>query len=117
VADRTNQGVIQRGPIAPNNPPELRNGADLCAPRRNGDPVASWPKGNTSQVRGLPGQSWHGSHVQWNSGKNDGFVRDCQSLLSEMAAPLPDPGISMTYWREDELPFYHALASRPRTAT
>jgi phospholipase C len=27
-----------------------------------------------------------------------------------MAAPLPDPGISMTYWREDELPFYHALA-------
>jgi phospholipase C len=58
----------------------------------------------------LPGQSWHGSHVQWNSGKNDGFVRDCQSLSSEMDAPLPDPGISMSYWREDELPFYHALA-------
>jgi phospholipase C len=93
----------------------LPKGADgspnATNPRKNGALVASWPKGDTSQVKGLPGQSWHGSHVQWNSGRNDGFVWDCENLLTEMGPTPPDPKISMTYWQESELPFYHALAT------
>jgi phospholipase C len=101
-------GSLKKGdglPRGPNGQPNATNS------NRHGEVFPSWAKGDTSQVKGLPGQSWGGSHVQWNSGKNDGFVRDCEELLTEMDPPLPDPAISMAYWGEAELPFYHALAS------
>ncbi len=45
--------------------------------------------------------SWESSHLQWNMGKNDGFV------------VTNDPGgeRAMGYYDERDLPFYYALAS------
>jgi phospholipase C len=100
-------GTLGVGDGLPRGPDGLPNATNK---RMDGRLIASWPKGNTSQVRGLPGQSWHGSHVQWNSGENDGFVRDCEDLLTEMNSSSADPRIAMTYWQKNELPFYHALA-------
>ena len=42
-------------------------------------------------------QSWTASHVSWNSGQNNGFVKAC------------GPG-AMGYWDKPELPFYYGLA-------
>jgi len=44
-------------------------------------------------------QHWNASHLQWNNGANDGFVRTTHST-----AP-------MGYWTEQDLPFYYGLAS------
>src|ERR1700693_1056803 len=33
------------------------------------------------QVLGVPTQSWHASHIQWNGGANDGFVRSIEETL------------------------------------
>jgi len=43
-------------------------------------------------------QHWNSSHLQWNGGRNDGFVRTTRST-----AP-------MGYWTEEDLPFYYGLA-------
>ncbi len=43
-------------------------------------------------------QHWNASHLQWDHGANDGFVRTTNST-----AP-------MGYWTGQELPFYYALA-------
>ena len=42
-------------------------------------------------------QSWTASHVAWDHGKNDGFVRAC------------GPG-AMGYWDSRNLPFYYGMA-------
>ncbi len=75
----------------------------------DGRPVNSNPDaaGRPVTVHHLtsPWQPWHGldqhwnaSHLQWNHGANDGFVRTTNS-------PLP-----MGYWTADDLPFYYGLA-------
>jgi len=75
----------------------------------DGRPVNSNPDaaGRPVTVHHLtsPWQPWHGldqhwnaSHLQWNHGTNDGFVRTTNS-------PLP-----MGYWTADDLPFYYGLA-------
>ncbi len=74
-----------------------------------GRPTNSNPDrdGNPVQVHHLssPWQPWHGldqhwnaSHLQWDNGANDGFVRTTDSSLP------------MGYWTEEDLPFYYALA-------
>jgi len=75
----------------------------------HGQPVNSNPDaaGRPVTVHHLtsPWQPWHGldqhwnaSHLQWNHGANDGFVRTTNSSLP------------MGYWTADELPFYYGLA-------
>jgi len=75
----------------------------------HGQPVNSNPDaaGRPVTVHHLtsPWQPWHGldqhwnaSHLQWNHGANDGFVRTTNSSLP------------MGYWTGDDLPFYYGLA-------
>jgi phospholipase C len=83
---------------------------------RDGLPTAENARGNGSMVRmarfkgtvqkpGVPTQSWNASHIQWNNGACDGFVRSIEETL-----PGKDAAVAMTYWTEADLPFYYGLA-------
>ena len=101
-------GMLPRGdgfPLGPDGRPAAAN------PDGNGNMVPVTPRGDTSQEQGLPTQSWHASHVQWNAGKNDGFIYSSEALVKELRPPLPATGIGMQYWTASDLPFYHGLAS------
>ena len=63
---------------------------------------------STAQVPHVPVQSWHATHLQWNGGRNDGFVRSVQATMP--AAPAVDAELPMGYWTEQDLPFYYGLA-------
>ena len=60
---------------------------------------------STQQTDGVPCQSWHASHLQWNGGRMDGFVTSTQSI-----EPGAEETVAMCYWTESDLPFYHGLA-------
>ena len=68
-------------------------------------PSGSHHSATTSQLVGVPSQSWRSSHVQWNGGANDGFMRSVAQV-----DPTVDPTVAMGYWDERDLPFYAALA-------
>src|SRR5215475_8491658 len=59
----------------------------------------------TQQKPHVPTQTWNASHIQWDGGANDGFVRSIEQTL-----PGQDGSVAMTYWDEDDLPFYYGLA-------
>jgi phospholipase C len=59
----------------------------------------------TRQVGGVPTQAWSASHIQWDGGSCDGFVRSVEETL-----PGKDATVPMRYWTEADLPFYHGLA-------
>src|SRR4051812_28498340 len=68
-------------------------------PDASGASVAAFHMANTCQLQRQPSQAWNATHVQWNGGAMDGFVRS-------------DSGpVAMAYWTKDDLPFYHGLAS------
>ena len=98
-------------PLGPDNEPEVfNNGA-------SGEVVRAFHMPTTRQIRGVPSQSWHGSHQQWDEGKNDGFVTSAQAALADDAdkAARTDIGVDpvavgMGYWSESDLPFYYGLA-------
>jgi phospholipase C len=54
----------------------------------------------TTQVKGVPLQTWYGSHLQWGGGKCDGFVRSIEEW-----DPKADRTVPMDYWTETDLPF------------
>jgi phospholipase C len=60
----------------------------------------------TRQVLNIPTQSWSASHIQYADGSNGGFVRSV-----EEKAPGADRTAAMGYWDEQDLPFYHGLAT------
>jgi phospholipase C len=66
-------------------------------------PLAHAPE--VTQVESVPTQCWNASHIQWNGGACDGFVRSV-----EQTVPGADPEVPMRYWTEAELPFYYWLA-------
>jgi phospholipase C len=66
----------------------------------------------TRQVSGVPSQAWSASHIQWNDGACDGFVRSIEETL-----PDNDATVSMRYWTREDLPFYYALATTFPLAT
>ena len=83
---------------------------------RDGRPSAANPAGDgtlvglrhlptTAQVKYVPTQSWAASHIQWNDGACDGFVRSIEQTI-----PGADAGAGMGYWTEADLPFYAGLA-------
>ncbi len=72
---------------------------------QDGKPVRSYHFDSTHQVDGTPCQSWHATHLQWNSGGMDGFVTATQEIDADA-----DASLAMGYWTEDDLPFYHGLA-------
>ncbi len=70
-----------------------------------GTAVPMWTSAQTTQHKGVPTQSWQASHIQWDEGRCDGFVRSIEQTL-----PGADASTAMRYWTEAELPFYHGLA-------
>jgi phospholipase C len=76
----------------------------------NGRPTASNPTADgqiqhafhmptTCQLTGKPSQEWTQSHVQFDDGRNDGFVKS-------------DSGpVAMGYWTGEDLPWSYSLAS------
>ncbi len=78
-------------------------------PGTDGMPVPMWTNSKTTQERGVPTQTWHASHIQWDDGRCDGFVRSIEELAEELPDQL-DRTAGMQYWSERELPFYYGLA-------
>jgi phospholipase C len=74
-------------------------------PAPDGSPVPLRRFDGTAQVSQVPSQSWHASHLQWNEGACDGFVRYVDELT-----PGLDPAYAMRYFDETDLPFYYSLA-------
>jgi phospholipase C len=64
-----------------------------------GSPVHSFHLASTCQQKTKPSQTWNDSHIQFNGGRNDGFVRSASGR------------IAMGYWTADDLPFYYGLAN------
>ena len=87
-----------------------RPGADGFRLGHHGLPLATnpYPDGRiqhafrmptTCQLVGHPAQDWLASHVQFDGGRNDGF-------MASASGP-----VAMGYWQREDLPFYHSLAS------
>jgi phospholipase C len=74
-------------------------------PAADGSQVRMHRFQGTKQKDKTPTQSWNASHIQWNQGSCDGFVRSI-----EQTAPGYDASAPMAYWTEEDLPFYHGLA-------
>ena len=67
-------------------------------PDAHGNPVRAFHMATTCQSHSLT-QNWNSSHIQWNDGKLDGFVRS------------PSGAAAMGYWDGTDLPFYYGLAN------
>ena len=59
----------------------------------------------TRQRAAVPTQTWNASHIQWDGGTCAGFVRSVEKTL-----PGRDASVPMTYWDQQDLPFYYGLA-------
>jgi len=74
------------------------NGRPKAANRDDkGNVVRAFRMPSTCQLMRAPGQNWNASHIQYDNGRNDGFVR----------ASGP---VAMGYWTKEDLPFYSGLA-------
>jgi phospholipase C len=71
----------------------------------DGTAVPLFHPASTRQHSGVPSQSWAASHIQWNAGACDGFVRSLEETTSSS-----DIDAGMAYWTEEDLPFYYGLA-------
>jgi phospholipase C len=95
-------GTLGRGegfPVADDGAPDAEN------PDSAGTMIRARHAESTVQRDGVPCQSWSATHAQWDSGKLDGFVTS-----AEQASPGADKTTAMSYWTEQDLPFYHGLA-------
>ncbi len=90
-------GTLGRGDGLPNPAPVNR--------RRDGSPVSAHHFATTGQAQRVPSQSWRSSHLQFNQGRNDGFVASVEDF-----APDADASVAMGYWTAADLPFYAGLA-------
>ncbi|MBO0729214.1 MAG: alkaline phosphatase family protein [Acidimicrobiaceae bacterium] len=68
-------------------------------PYPNGDLQHAFHMPTTCQLSGKPSQEWVASHMQFDNGRNDGFVSS------------PSGPVSMGYWDGPDQPFYYSLAS------
>lgn len=87
-----------------------RPGADGFQLGSDGTPLATnpYPDGRiqhafrmptTCQLPGQPAQDWANTHIQYDGGALDGFVRSGSGP------------VAMGYWQQADLPFYYSLAS------
>jgi phospholipase C len=65
----------------------------------SGRAVRAYHMPTTCQLGKQPSQSWDASHIQYDDGRNDGFVRSASGP------------VSMAYWQQQDLPFYYGLAN------
>src|SRR3982074_3091930 len=78
----------------------LRHGLPRATnPYANGDLQHAFRMPTACQLNGHPGQDWLTSHVSFDNGANDGFVKS-------FSGP-----VSMGYWEQADQPFYYSLAS------
>jgi phospholipase C len=68
-------------------------------PTPTGDIQHAFRMPTTCQLTGKPWQEWTESHIQFNDGRNDGFVRSASG------------GVAMGYWTGDDLPWAYSLAT------
>jgi phospholipase C len=78
---------------------------EAANPNADGKMIRGYHAQSTRQADGVPCQSWHASHLQWNDGRMDGFVT--ATLATDQGA---DETVAMAYWTERDLPFYYGLA-------
>jgi phospholipase C len=62
----------------------------------DGTSVLARPMSSPCQLVGHPGQDWNASHLSWDGGRNDGFVK----------ASGP---VAMSFWDNTDLPFTYSL--------
>jgi phospholipase C len=67
-------------------------------PYANGDIQHAFRMPTDCQLSGKPSQSWKDSHIQFNNGRNDGFVKSASGP------------VAMGYWDRAGQPFYYSLA-------
>ena len=67
-------------------------------PAPRGGSVTAGPAPSTCQAGYSISQSWDASHLCWDRGRNDGFVKECGSQ-------------SMYYYTRAQMPYYFGLAS------
>ncbi len=66
-------------------------------PDGKGGYVRAFHMPSTCQLHAVPGQDWVRSHLSWNNGRNDGFVK-------------ASTAVAMGFWDATDLPFYYGLA-------
>jgi phospholipase C len=86
-----------------------RRGADGFRLGRDGLPRSTnpYPNGDiqhafrmpTTCQNNAPSQEWQASHIQFDNGRNDGFVES------------PSGPVAMGYWQQQDQPFYYSMAS------
>jgi phospholipase C len=80
----------------------FRLGADgkplATNPYANGDIQHAFRMPTTCQLKKSPSQTWLNSHIQFEGGRNDGFVKSGSGP------------VSMGYWEEADQPFYYSMA-------
>jgi phospholipase C len=77
----------------------LQHGVPVATnPYANGDLQHAFHMPTTCQLVGHPAQDWTDSHIQFDGGRNDGFVKS-------FSGP-----VAMGYWQEEDQPFYYSLA-------
>jgi phospholipase C len=96
-------GMLGRGPgqqprgdgftIGPNGRPTASN------PTSDGQTQHAFPMPTTCQLTGQPTQEWAQSHIQFNDGRNDGFVKSGSGP------------VAMGYWTGADLPWSYSLAT------
>ncbi|MBO0777164.1 MAG: hypothetical protein J2P34_12715, partial [Actinobacteria bacterium] len=93
-------------PLGPDGSPEAAN------PDRHGSKISAHHLHSTVQVPHIPSQTWQATHLQWDGGTCEGFVRSVATAPRGVRRRLPDGGASvpMGYWTEEDLPFYYGLA-------
>ncbi len=69
-------------------------------PDLDGNPVGMFHMPSGCDTLDGASQSWNASHISWNDGAMDGFIRAADGGTG-----------SMGYWDGTDLPFYHGLAS------
>ncbi len=62
-----------------------------------GNPVRAFHMASTCQAHSVT-QNWNSTHLQWNNGAMDGFVRTSKAT-------------AMGYWDGTDIPFYYGLAN------
>ena len=97
-------GLLGKGdglPIGPDGKPEAVN------LRSDGRPVRAFHLATTQQVEHVPTQSWRASHLQYDGGRNDGFVRSAEETVEGGAEHAE---LAMGYWEAGDIPFYYWMA-------
>jgi phospholipase C len=61
---------------------------------------------DTSQYPQVPTQSWYASHLQYDQGRCDGFVKSIEATFPRNS----HRDVAMGYWTDEDIPFYYQFA-------